>query len=805
MLKNYFKIAWRNLLRNKVSSLINVGGLAAGIAVAITIGLWISDELSFNQSFKNYDTIAQVYSTGSLDGKWKTSAYKPQPLAQELRTRYGSSFKHVVLSRQTQSHLITVNGQTITKSGRFMEAAAPEMLSLEMITGSRSALNDPSTVIIAASMAKALFGSSNPINKIVKIDNLTTAKVGGVYKDLPGNTEFGDLDFIAPWDLLLTTELWLARSKNDWQNTSVLIYVQIADNTSMDAVSKRIKKAIHNNSDEESKRFNSKTFLHPMNRWHLYSEWRNGVNTGGRIQFVWLFSITGAFVLLLACINFMNLSTAKSEKRAKEVGVRKAVGSARKQLVTQFLCESFLVSLLAFIVALGLVVITMPWFNHVAGKQMSVLWTNPYFWLASFIFIFLTSLLAGSYPAFYLSAFNPTKTLKGNLRFGGSGSLPRKVLVVVQFTISVALIIGTIVVYRQIQHAKNRPLGYDTGGLVGIRLASKNLRWNAKLLGDKLKANGIADEYALSNSPITEIWSRSGGFEWKGKAPDKLWNFGTFWVSHDFGKTVGWKIKEGRDFSRKFATDSTNESSKLGPVYSMIINEAAAEYMNLKHPVGELIRWDEGKLQIIGVVKNQVMDSPFSSSQPTVYLVNYDNATSWMYLKLNPALSVGDAISRLQLTYKSLVPDLPFSYSFVDMEYAEKFAMEERTGKLSTIFASLAILISCLGLLGLISYVAEQRKKEIGIRKVLGASVASLWRLLSWEFLLLVCISCLIAFPIAWHFLSGWLDGYEYRIGLSWWVFMLAAAGAISIALITVSYQALKAAMVNPIKSLRTE
>lgn len=775
------------------------------MAVAILIGLWIWDELSYNTNFKNYGSIAQVYSKGTLNGISKVSEIKPRPLEFELRNKYGSSFKHIVMSRWTEDRILSAGEKELTISGRFMQAGAPDMLSLEMLKGNRSGLKDPSSIVISSSTEKAFFGEKDAMGKTIRIDNHLDVTVTGVYKDLPRNCQFASVNFIAPWDLLMSSQKWMADAVDNWDEYSFLIYVQIQPNTTFEAVSARIKTSMQDNVDEDSQRFNIKTFLFPMSRWHLYSEWKDGENTGGQIQFVLLFGIIGIFVLLLACINFMNLSTARSEKRAREVGVKKAIGSNRAQLIKQFLSESFLVVIIAYLFAILLVVFALPWFNDLAGKQMEIQWSNSFFWLGSLIFIAFTSLLAGSYPAFYLSSFNPVQVLKGAMQTSRFSSLSRKVLVVIQFTVSVTLITGTIIVYRQIQYAKNRPIGYDKNGLLAFHVKSPDLIWKAKALTAELQNNGIATDIALANSPLTDTWNHSGQFEWKGKNPNQFEGFGIFWITHDYGKTVRWKIKEGRDFSREFARDSTANGSNKGFMYNIIINEAAAKYMNMKKPVGEIIRWSGTPYRIIGVIRNQLTDSPYQLIKHNVYVVNYDEATSWLYVRLNPELSITDALSRMESIFKKLVPSAPFDYRFADVEYGKKFVAEEQIGKLASVFASLAIFISCLGLLGLTSFVAEQRSKEISIRKVLGATVLNLWSLLSLEFILLVGISCLLSFPIAWHFLYKWLQGYEYRTEISWWIFILAGLGAILITFLTVSFQAIKAAIANPIKSLRTE
>jgi ABC-type antimicrobial peptide transport system permease subunit len=570
--------------------------------------------------------------------------------------------------------------------------------------------------------------------------------------------------------------------------------VQIADNADMKKVSAKIRDVKLKNVSDDEKKYQWAVFLHPMSKWKLYSEFRNGVNTGGGIQYVWLFGAIGLFVLMLACINFMNLATARSEKRAKEVGIRKTVGSLRWQLVKQFFAESYLVVLLAFVLSLGLVLLLLPLFNEVAGKKMFIPWDSAYFWTCSLLFILITGLLAGSYPAFYLSSFDPIKVLKGTFRVGRFASVPRRILVVTQFTVSVMLIIGTIIVYQQVQHAKNRPVGYSRLGLINLSM-EKEISEHYEAVRNELKSSGAIEEIAASNSPMTQVWNSNGGFDWEGKDPSLAVDFPNNRVSYEFGKTVKWKIKDGRDFSRDFATDSS----------TFIINEAAAKFLGFEKPVGKILKWEDRPFTIIGVVNDIMQESPFYPVRPTLYHVGKYEDMYNVIVRLSPSLSAGQSISRIGEVWKKYMPSVPFDYKFVDEEFGNKFSNEERMGKLSFYFAILAIFISCLGLFGMASFVAEQRTKEIGIRKVLGASVVNLWQLLSKEFLLLVILSCVLAAPIAYYYLDNWLTKYDYRVGIKWQVFVSAGIVALVITLMTVSFQAIKAAIANPVKSLRTE
>ncbi|HKO82306.1 MAG TPA: ABC transporter permease, partial [Chitinophagaceae bacterium] len=581
MLKNYFKIAWRNMTKNKGYSAINIGGLAVGMAVAMLIAFWIYDELSYDKFHKNYDRIAQVMQHQTFNGYKGTGQAIPMPLVAEMKSKYGSNFKYLVMASWQGDRILSVGEKSVSIEGNFMDADAARMLTLKMLKGTYDGLKDPHSILIAASTAKAIFGNEDPMNKLIKISGTLDVKVTGVYEDLPHNSQFGKLHFIAPWDLYVSSEKWVqdARDQNQWGNNSFQLFAQVADHIDITKLNARIKNVKQDKVPAEDKKFKAEIFLHSMADWHLRSGWDNGVRSGGLIQYVWLFGIVGIFVLLLACINFMNLSTARSEKRAREVGIRKAVGSARWQIIKQFFGESLLVVAFAFIAAVIIVYLLLPWFNQVTSKKISVPVGESLFWIMSLLFIFLTALLAGSYPAFYLSSFQPVKVLKGTFRVGRFASVPRKILVVLQFTVSVSLIIGTIIVYRQLQHTKNRPLGYNNNGIVMIPMNSPDFYGKYDQLRHELKSKGIAAEIAESSSPLTQIWSNNGGYSWQGKDPNLDAEFSTIWVTQEYGKTVGWQFTKGRDFSRDFSTDTG----------ALVINEAAVKFMNIKNPIGTVI------------------------------------------------------------------------------------------------------------------------------------------------------------------------------------------------------------------------
>ena len=795
MFTSYLKTAWRSITKNKSHSFINIAGLTIGMAVALLIGLWIWDEISFDKYHENFDRIVQVMQKQSFNGDVNTRNKLPMTLATDLTTNYRNDFTSVVRSTFTEDHILTFNGNKYTRKGNFMDKAAPDMLTLKMLEGSRNGLQRQGTILLSQTVARALFGTAAASGKIVQVDNGLNARVTGVYEDLPSNTSFKDLGFIADWELYLSSEDWLKdASVNCWGCNSWQIFAQLADRADFDRASAKIRNELSGKSGMMNAKYKTELFLYPMSRWHLYSDFKNGVNTGGRIQFVWLFGTIGLFVLLLACINFMNLSTAGSERRAREVGVRKAIGSSRRQLTSQFFFESFLITILAFFFCLLLVELVLPSFNGIAGTNVLILWGNAWFWLSAAIFVLITGLLAGLYPALYLSSFKAVKVLKGNTTTGPFAGVFRQVLVVVQFSVSIVLIVGTIVVFRQIRFARDRALGYNYDGLITMETKTADLHDHFEAFRSELLQSGAVDDIAESSSPTTAVNNNFNGIDWRGRDPKIPLLFGMIGVSTDYGKIVGWQFLEGRDLSRKFLSDS------LG----IVINKAAAKTMGFTHPLGEPVMIGGDKHTVIGVIKDMVMESPFEPVKPALYYFSKDKGR-YLNIKLNPALPTKRSLAIIAASIKKYAPSIPFEYSFVDEEYAQKFAHEERIGRLSLLFAILAIFISCLGLFGMASFMAERRVKEIGLRKIMGATIFNLWGLLTQNLLILVLISFLIATPVGWYSMHGWLQNYAYHTSISWWVFPVAGVAALLITLLSVSYQAINTALANPIKSLRNE
>jgi putative ABC transport system permease protein len=801
MFKTYFKIAWRNLHKNRVVSMLNIGGLAVGMSVAMLIGLWIWDELSFNRNNKNYSDIAQLARKEIINGEVfiaDESNHFPIPLAAELKMNYSNYLKHVALATEGGEQLLTVDQNKFSRKGMYVEPDFIKIFTFDMMAGSNSGFTDPNTILLSKSLSISLFGNADPVGKVLKLNNTHIVKVSGVFADLPYNNRFSDISFFCPWNLLVATNNNIKQNLTNWENNSFHIFVQTVPGITMAHISRIIKDAYWpkiitfrpKSTDEPTT-----LFLHPMKDWHLRSEWKNGVHSGGQIQILWLFGLIGGFVLLLACMNFMNLSTARSERRAREVGIRKTFGSPRSQLVKQFLSESLLIVFMAFLLSMGLVILCLDSFNGIANKKISFPFSNTVFWAISMLFILITALVSGSYPALYLSAFQPVKVLKGAFHVGRSAAIPRRIMAIFQFTVSIILIIATIVVYLQIQHAKDRPIGYNRNGLIRINMNTPDLNGKYDVLQKELLASGGAIGFAQSSSATTENNYFDDHFEWEGKEanlPKK--SFALMAVTYDFGKTVGWQFTKGRDFSRSFAADNS----------AVILNEAAVRYMSLADPVGKQIKWNGNPYTIVGVIKDMVTESPYKPVQQSIIFM-VPNVGPVITIRLNPELNAHEAISRIQPVFKKLNPTAPFEYKFVDEEYGRKFAAEERIGVLSSLFAALAIFISCLGVFGLASFVAQQRNKEVSVRKMLGSSVINLCALLTREFVMLVAIAFVIAAPVANYFTHQWLQNYEYRTNLSWWIFAAAGMGAMIITLLTVSFHAIKAAIASPIKNLRTE
>ncbi len=789
MFKNYLKIAWRNVVKNKVYSTINVIGLAIGMAVTLLIALWVHKEYSYNRFLPGYEHIYQVKLNHTIEGEIHTVSSASLPLADILRKDI-AEIKYVAETDWNDKHSLLVGDKKLYLRGM---RTMPDFLKIFqyplLIGNSNSILKDPYSIVLAESTAKSLFGTQSPINKIIRYDNKYDLKVTGIIKDCPDNSSL-KFTYLVPFSFREQTTDWVKEARTQWGNNSFQIFVALQPNVSYAQVESKIRNLAKANSEMKT----TTVMMHPLKDWELYTDFENGKAVGGFIEYVRMFSIIGVLVLLIACINFTNLSTARSEKRAREVGVRKAIGSQRKDLIIQFLTESIVVTFIAFFVSLLLGQLALPSFNDLTKTSLRIPYTSSLFWCIMIGFVLVTGLLAGSRPAFYLSSFRPIKVLKGTLQTGRASALPRKILVVLQFSCSIALIISTIVIYRHIQYTKDRTVGYDSKRLLMTDM-STDLNKNYNALKQELIQSGAVESVAWASSPITDVYFHTVISNWQGKlAAAEILNIGAIGVSDDYFKTLGIPLQSGRDFSTDWKTDSA----------TVIVNEAAVKKMHLNNPLNQIITWNgDERARIIGVVKDVLMESPFAPVTPAV-LSHGREGSSIMY-RLSPVVKTQDAIAALTSAFNKYNPAYPFSFQFADEEYANKFSLEVLISKLAGLFAALTIFISCLGLFGLAAYLAEQRNKEISIRKVLGASISQIWLLLSKDFIVLVLISCVIASPVALYFLKNWLQKYPYHANIGAGVFVLSAIMAIVITLITISFQAIKAAVANPVKSLRTE
>ena len=790
MLKNYFKIAIRSLMKNSVYSFINITGLAVGIACSILILLWVNDETSYDTFHPKYDRLYQVWTNAHFDGKINSWISVPQPLKNALKEDI-SDIKNAAISEWGGTHLLTVGDMKLNKRGYFVSSEFLEMFEFPLLKGSaESVLDEPYSIVLTETAAKNLFGDEDPINKLIRLDSDGDVKVTGVLKDIPSNSSF-EFDYLVPFSFMLATQSWARDAQDNWGNSSFQVFVELPEGTSKAQVDGKIKDILMEKSDEDDN-FKKELFLHPLKDWRLRSTFENGVISGGMIDYVNLFSIIAVFILIIACINFMNLATARSEKRAREVGIRKSVGSKRQDLIFQFLGESLLIAFISFVLALILVEGALPFYNDLVEKQLYVPYLTSQFWVFALILITVTGLLSGSYPALYLSSFNVAKVLKGKIQVGKSASIPRQVLVILQFGFSIILIVGTIVVYYQIQHVKSRDLGYDQENLISVQY-NDELRENYDIIKQELLRTGVVEAVTRSNSPITEIWSNNF-LGWPGKPEELRVIFSTIATEYDYTKTMGIKVLMGRDFSEDFPSDSS----------AIIINKAGLDLMNLEDPIGTRLDLWGGERELIGVVDNTLMGSPFRAVSP-LFMVFDRDWISAVSIRLSKTNDLQGSISKVEAVFKELNSAYPFEYDFADVEFKEKFTTIDLIGKLANLFAFLALLITGLGLFGLAAFTAEQRTKEIGIRKVLGATVSGMVMMISKDFSKLVLVSFIIAAPIAWYFLDSFLERYPIRIAIPWWTFPVAGFFALIMAIGIVGMQAYKAAVDNPVKSLRSE
>ncbi|WP_421828785.1 ABC transporter permease [Larkinella sp.] len=794
MLSNHFKIAFRNLMGGKSFSIINIGGLAVGMAGAALIALWLRNEISFDKFHEHKDRLYQVYGlTNSAGGEPVAIPVTSQPLAPTLQQHY-PEIEAVTRVKDVDQFLIRVDDKRFTGiPGAFADPSFLQLFSFPLVEGAKNGqLNAMSSMVITEKLARKLFGTTDEaLHKTIRLDSGDHFVVTGVLKDLPPNTRF-TFEYLLPWDYL--KKLGNGWSNENWLSNNTPTYVLLKPNTNPVAFTVKIKDLTQRYA---GRRDVWTHFLFPLSQWHLYAKFDNGKPVGGRIETVRVFGLIAAFILLIACINFMNLSTARSEKRAKEIGVRKVAGAGRGSLIGQFITEAFLTACLAGAFALLLVGLALPSFDMLIGTQLSIPYQQYSFWLWTFGFVVLTSLLAGSYPAFYLSSFQPVGIFTKQFKKSQLGLSPRKVLVVLQFTFAIVLVIATMIVRDQIIYGQERDKGYANNDLIHVNFVG-DIEKNYAPIKQELLRSGAAVSVTKTMTDLTNDGWRTWGLRWPGENPKDTNTAITLFSSDaDLVRTAGMTLVEGRDIdSYRYPADS----------FSVVMNETAVKLMGFKNPVGQTLsnRDEKRSWRVVGVVRDYIVGSPYNPIPPVVI----QGPGAWfntMHIKFNPANSTAENLAKAEEAFKKYNPAYPFDYQFVDQEYAQKFGNEQRTKTLAGLFAALAIFISCLGLFGLTSFTVEQSRKEIGIRKVLGATVSQIVTFLSKDFLKLVLMAFLIAIPITWYAMSQWLQDYSYRIQISGWIFAVAGLLALVIALLTVSFHTVKAALSNPVKSLRSE
>ncbi|MDO6471084.1 ABC transporter permease [Maribacter sp. 1_MG-2023] len=782
MFKNYIKIAWRNLWKNKGYCMLNIFGLAIGITCAAMILLWVEDEVGYDQNFDKQDVVYYVPTNQQYEGEWRTFFQAtPGPLAEVLKQEVPG----IVGSARTKGEdfLFQVGETSINKFGRYADPDFLSMFSLSFVEGNlETAFNDVDAIVISQETANQLFGeNTSAINKVIKINNETSYTVSGVYEDLPHNITYS-FDWVVPFERFAKDNEWVKEYGANFSDT----FVELSPEANFNVVNEKVKAILPMKTEDDE----TIAFLFSMKDWHLRSAFEGGKNIGGKITYVRLFSLIAIIILLIACINFMNLATARSEKRANEVGVRKVLGSGRKGLIAQFMAEAIITAALSAVLSVLLLKLLVPQFNMMIDKQLDFSLFNSVHVLTLLGITLVCGFVAGWYPAFYLSSFKPVDVLKGARKTKGSASFIRKGLVAIQFVVSIVFIISTIIVYQQVQHVKGRDLGYDKENLVKIPVNGDIIK-NFKPIEENMKSSGMIESIGLINSDILSGGNNTSGLNWQGGVDTEDVLVSVRDITADFFNTTGMKIIEGRGFSRNPIKDSTN----------LLVSESFARLMGEGSAIGKTIEED---YFIIGVVKDYLYDDMYGSSDPVIFF-NDPSQGRFMYVKAKSGVATTAALASMEASLKKFNPAFPFEYEFVDDTYNAKFKSEKLIGNLSQIFALLAILISCLGLFGLSAFTADQRRKEIGVRKVLGSSITGIVGLLSKDFMRLVFMAIVIAIPIAFFLMQNWLEGFAYRISINAWSFVIAAIVAVFIALLTISFQAFNAARVNPVKSLRTE
>jgi len=789
MLKNYFKTMLRNLWKNKAYSFLNIFGLAIGIACAGLIFLWMEDELNYDAGYAKKDLLYKVRTNQSYEGKIRTFDSSPGLLAEAMQKEI-PGIAHTCRFGWGADPLFSFGDKSINQKGEYADPSVFSMFTLQFVQGNeKDAFKELYSVVITEKMARRLFGNDQQVlGRTLKVDNKENFSVSGVIKDLPANSTL-QFDWLAPFGNFAKKNEWLKY----WGANGVNTYVELSPGANIPVVRQQLDGFIVKKRPGEEK-YAAHPILFTMKDWHLRDHYEEGKQVaGGRITYVRMFSVIAWIIILIACINFMNLATARSEKRAREVGVRKVLGADKRMLILQFIGEAIGMSALAVLLGIVLVVLALPGFNILVEKQLTPGLDKPLHLMALTLIGLLCGLVAGSYPALYLSSFNPVTVLKSLRIKGGSAAVVRKGLVVMQFTVSIVLIISTIITYQQVRHVKSRDLGYNKDNLIKLNLQGDMRRHYTEIRQDLLNT-GVVENTALSSNEIIYTNDNTSGYSWEGKDPNARILISYRNVSPGFMSTWGMHILEGRDFQDNAVADSSN----------VLITESFARMMGKGSAIGKIVKDDNGNNRVVGVIKDLVYGDMYGHGDPAIFFCSPEH-TRLLYVRMKAGSRPEEALAKIGAVMKKDNAAFPFAYQFVDEQFNEFFKSETLIGELSRVFAALAIIISCLGLFGLAAYTAERRTREIGIRKVLGASVTGIAGLLSKDFVKLVLISAVIAFPLAWWAMHSWLQNYAYRIGINGWVFLAAGSAALLIALMTISFQAIRTAMVNPIKSLRSE
>ncbi|HYF66571.1 MAG TPA: ABC transporter permease [Ohtaekwangia sp.] len=792
MLSNYFTVAYRVMLRSKAFSLLNISGLSLGITGAMLLFIWIDHEMSYDQFHVAKERIYKAWNNQTENGHIRTWDLTPRVLAPTLMQEIPGLESAISYGAYQASYLFTVGETKILKSsGVFTDPEFLTMFSFPLIKGDPAkALDNPNEIVLTESFARELFKGKEPLGEVVTIEesgNRFEFIVNGILKDLPPNTDF-HFDYLISWQFLES----VGQKDTYWGNNSVSTFVKVLPGQDISQLNQKVRDIAKNHAEEGSK---VEIFLYPLTRMHLYGGFENGIPSGGRIEIIRMLGILGFCLIAIACINFINLSTARAQRRFKEVGIRKVNGAYRVSLIIQFLCESVLIAFCAAVVSLGIVFLVLPSFNQLVQQQLTLHVQDISFWIKGVAFILLIGIIAGSYPAFVLSSFHPVRILKGVPGRSGNRNVFRQLLVVFQFGFAVTLIVSVIVISKQIGFVQDRDAGYAKDNLIYHQMTGEIAK-NFQAYKNELLSSGIATSVTKTSSPITDRWSNTDGMNWKGKDPQENPLIERFYVDDNISTTVGLTILEGRDMNlEKYPSDST----------AVLLNETAVKLMGFENPVGEIIEDNDIEWHVIGVVRDFILTSPLNKIPPMTVQGAKKDMFDVIHIRLNDNNTLQSNMKGMSTLFSKFNSAYPFTYHFVDQVYERKFSNLRTTLKITGLFGGMTIVIACLGLLGLSTFMIESRVKEIGIRKILGGSITSIIKLLCMDSLKPILLAIGLFSPMAWFSMNWWLQSFDYRISLGLSVFIIAAVAMIVIALITILAQTFTAARANPVNNLRSE